>query len=109
MTSLATIPALAKTMGIVSLLRLTVCLSLAFACLLHFPFLAFLTLVCPSLALCPSAPTCLESCAAKDQRRFCVPVSTIARTHARLGRSRDFPREPLSRDHGKLLASVASQ
>ena len=32
-----------------------------------------------------------------------MPVSTLARTHARLGKSHDLPRESLSRDHGKLL------
>ena len=84
-------------------------LPLPFSPFLSLSSLSYLSPWCPSLLRCPSAPTCLESCVAQDRRRFPVPVSTLARTHARLGRSHDLPREPRSRDQGKLLVRVPSQ
>ena len=94
---LATAPALASKMGIVCLrvsFRLTVvCLALS----------------CLSPAQYPSALTCQESCAAQGHHRFSVPASTLARKHARLGKTHELRREPLSGDQGWLLARVPSQ
>ena len=64
---------------------------------------------CHSLVHCPSALTCQGSCAAQGHHRFSVPASTFARKHARLGKTHDLPREPLSGDHGKLPAPFPSQ
>ena len=61
---------------------------------------------CLSLAQCPSAVTCQGSCAAQGHHKFSVPASTLARKHARLGKTHDLPREPLSGDHGRLRARV---
>ena len=110
---LATVPALASKIGIVcprvsfrlavylSCPWLSPCLSLSCPC---YPFPS-----CLSLAQYPSALTCPGSCAAQGHHRFTVPASTLGRKHARLGKTHDLPREPLSGDHGKLVARVPSQ
>ena len=38
-----------------------------------------------------------------------MPASTLARKQARHNKTHDLPREPISRDHGRLLARAPSQ
>ena len=85
--------------------------SLAIAFLLPFPFLAFLTFSLGDLHL-PDVHRCRRVWSRVRPKIVVVsflPVSTLARTQARLGKSHDVLTEPLSRDHGKLLARVPSQ
>ena len=105
---LATAPALASKIRIVCP-RVSFRFTVAF--LLAFPFLALLPLSLRAFHLPknPSALTCQGSCAAQGHHRFSVPASTLAREHARLGKTHDLPRETLSGDHGRLLARAPSQ
>ena len=87
--------------SLLSFLPLPFSLPFPFLPFLPFPFVPF---TCPMSAL-----TCQGSCAAQGHHRFSVPASTLARKHARLGKTHGLPREPLSGDHGRLLARVPSQ
>ena len=98
---LATVPALASKIRIVCPCFLSVhcCLSCP-----YYPFPSCLSLAQKSICTDMSG-----SCAAQGHHRFSVPASTLARKHARLGKTHDLPREPLSGDHGRLLARAPSQ
>ena len=99
---LATAPTLASK-------RRIVCPRVSFRFTVVFLALTTLSLRAFHLPKNPSALTCQGSCAAQSHHRFSVPASTLARKHARLGKTHDLPREPLSGDHGRLLARAPSQ
>ena len=75
---------------------------LSFLPLLPFPFMPFTCSI--SIGTDVSG-----SCAAQGHHRFSVPASTLARKHARLGKTHDLQREQFSGNHGRLLARVPSQ
>ena len=80
---------------------------------LHFRLSPCLYLYCTSnpFSFLPfSCPTSLGAdVSGATRRRISVPVSTLAQTHARFGKTRDLPRQPFSGDHGKLLVRIPSR
>ena len=64
-------------------------------------------LSCPSYSFTFMHFTCQMSIGADVSWAMCRPRS-LARVHARVGKTHDLPREPLSGDHGKLLMRVPS-
>ena len=77
-------------------------------CLSFLPFLLFhscLPLCRMSIGADVSGPMCRP----KSSYVLCARVSTLARTHARLRKSHDLPREQLSGDHGNLVSYVPSR
>ena len=109
-TSLATISALASKIGIVSLLRFTV-VSLALAFLLSFPFLTLLTFLTLRLgaSYLPDVHRCRRVRSRVPPEIVVGSLCQCPLSHVRFGTSHDLPREPLSRDLGKLLVRVPSQ
>ena len=83
---------------------------LVFAFLLAFLFVALVTLFLSSLSLarCPSVLTCQGSCAAQGRRRFSVPVSTLARAHAKFGTTHDLRRGTTLRRSRSAAGACAS-
>ena len=81
----------------------------ALAFLLAFPFLALLSIPLRAFHLLMSSGADVSGVvAAQGHHRFSVPASILARKHAKLGKTHNLLREPLSGDRGRLRACVPS-